>query len=204
MPSVRTAVTTSLALVAGSLARTVTWTRSAVERLWTLLRAAAARSVVWTQRVAAGPARTAPLGRRAGVSLAVALAAPVLAAVAAWWVLAAVGGPGTLGNWITGTWSGTDPAVAVALVVAAGAASARLVPTTVLVAGPVFGALVTRYGTEAPRLVSLPDAVVFAAAGAAVGGGLLGAVSFCLGVAVRRVVWVLTGGPGAAGRQAQP
>ena len=132
------------------------------------------------------------------MSLLVALAAPVLAAVAAWWVLAAVGGPETLGNWITGTWSGTD------LVVAAGAASAGLVPTTVLVAGPVFGAPVTRYGTEAPRLVSLPDAVVLAAAGAAVGGGLLGAVSFRLGAAVRRVVRVLTGSPGAAGRQARP
>jgi hypothetical protein len=200
MLSTRTAVT-------ASLARTVSWTRSAVERLWTLLRAAAARSVVWTRRVAAGPARTALLGRRADVSLLVALAAPVLAAVAAWWVLAAAGGLKTLGNRITGTWSGTDPAVvlavAVAFVVAAGAASAGLVPTTVLVAGPVFGALVTRYGTETPRVVSLPDAVVPAAAGAAVGGGLLGAVSFCLGVAVRRVVRVLTGGPGAAGRAAR-
>lgn len=223
MPSIRTAVTTSLVLAAGALAWVASWVRSAVERLWRLVRTAAgltrsatARAAARAQCVATGPARdlaagpvrTALLGRRTDVSLLVALTAPVTAVVAAWWVLTAVGGPETLGDWIVGTWSGTDPsvalAVAVTLVVAAGTASAALnsglVPTTVLVAGPVFGALVTRYGTEAPRLVSLPDAVVFAAAVAAVGGGLFGVVSFCLGAAVRRVVQVLTGGPGGAGR----
>lgn len=209
--------------MAGALARVAPWTHSAVERLWRLVRTAAARmrsaagqAVARARQVATGPVRdpavgpvrTALLGRRTEVSLLVSLTAPVLAAVAAWWVLTTVGGPETLGDWIAGTWSGTDPsvalAVAVTLVVAAGAASAAvnsgLVPTTVLVAGPVFGALVTRYGTEAPRLVSLPDAVLFAAAAAAVGGGLLGVVSFCLGAAVRRVVRVLTGDSGPAER----
>ncbi len=216
MPSIRTAVATSLVLAAGALAWVASWVHSAVERLWKLLRTAAAmtrsataRAVVWARRVvtgrardlAAGPVRTALLGYRTDVSLLVALTAPVLAGVAAWWVLTTVGGPETLGDWATGTWSGADPsvplAVAVTLVVAAGAASAAvnsgLVRTTVLVAGPVFGALVTRYGTEAPRLVSLPDAIVFAAVAAAVGRGVLGVVSFCLGAAIRRVVRALTG-----------
>jgi hypothetical protein len=142
------------------------------------------------------------------VSLLVALTAPVLAAVTAWWVLSAVGGPGALGDGVAGTWSGTDPsvplAVAVTLVVAAGATSAAvnsgLLPTTVLTAGPVFGAVVTRYGTESPRLVSLPDAVVFAAGAAVVGGGLLGVVSVLVGAAARRVVRVLVAGSGPAGR----
>ena len=223
MPSIRTAATTSLVLAAGALAWVASWTRSAVERLWRWLRTAVelARSVATragarTRDVAAGPARdlatgpvrTALLGRRTDASLLVVLTAPVLAAVAAWWVLTAVGGPGTLGNWVTGTWSGTDPsvalAVAVTLVVAAGATSAAvnsgLLPTTVLVAGPVFGALLTRYGTESPRLVSLPDAVVFAAGVAVVGGELLGVLSFVVGAGVRRVVRVLVGGSGPAGR----
>lgn len=90
------------------------------------------------------------------------------------------------------------------LVVAAGATSAALnsglLPTAVLVAGPVFGALLTRYGTESPRLVSLPDAVVFAAGVAVVGGGLLGLLSFVVGAGMRRVVSVLVGGSGPAGR----
>jgi hypothetical protein len=223
MPSIRTAVTTSLVLAAGALAWVASRARSTLERLRKLLRtaaaltrSAAARAVAWVRGVATGPARdlaagpvrTALLGRRADVSLLVALTAPVLAAAAAWWVLTAVGGPGTLGNWVTGTWSGTDPsvalAVAVTLVVAAGATSAAvnsgLLPTTVLVAGPVFGALLTRYGTESPRLVSLPDAVVFAAGVAVVGGGLLGVLSFVVGAGVRRVVRVLVGGSGPTGR----
>jgi hypothetical protein len=224
MPSTRAAVTTSLVFAAGALAWVASQTRAAVERCWRWLGTAvelvrsAARRVAARARdaaagpvreFAAGPVRTALLGRRTDVSLLVALTAPALAAVAAWWVIAAVGGYETLAAWTRGTWAGTAPSVAlvlaVTLVLAAGAASAAansgLVPTTTLVAGPVFGAVLTRYGTETgATVVSLPDAVAVATGGALFVGVPFGVTAFCLGAAVRRVVRTVAGGSGGAGR----
>jgi hypothetical protein len=98
---------------------------------------------------------------------------------------------------------GTNPStlvfVAVAVLVALGAVSAAvnsgLVPTTLLVAAPVFGATVTRYGTEVryswgTGVVSLPDAVAVAAAVAAVFGVPLAVCGFLLGAGLKHaVVW---------------
>lgn len=155
------------------------------------------------KRFVNGPLRTGLLGRRLDCSLVIALLAPVLAGVSAWWVGSRVGF-GTLELWVRGTWTGTDPSgfvfASVALLVALGtlsvAVNAGLVPTTLLVAGPVFGGAVTRYGTTVTHswgttVVSLPEAVGVATL-LAVGLGVPVAIcSFLLGVALRRVVTVL-------------
>ena len=148
---------------------------------------------------------------RVEMSLAVSLLAPVLAAGAALWVSGL--GFGTFLEWAEGTWYGTEPSAFVLLalvtLVALGAVSAAvnsgLLPTTLLVAGPVFGAAVTRYGTTVERgtgtaVVSLPEAVGVAALFAVAVGGPLAVVGFVLGVAARRVVLVFVDGdPRSAG-----
>lgn len=149
-----------------------------------------------------GPVLTGAFGRRREVSLLVILAAIPASAVTAWWVGSTVG-YATLEGWVRGTWYGTDPALAVfvgvAAVVGLGTVSAAVnsgfVPTATLVAAPVFGAALTRYGTEVPygtgtTVVSLPNAVVVAASFAALLGVPLAACSFLLGSAVRRLVRV--------------
>ena len=194
-------------------------------RLWSLLRAlgrwlrsAATEAVSWTgrafegpiRRAVAGPVRTALLGRRADVSLLVAFAAPVAALAAAWWVDASVGYE-ALQRMTEGTWDGTNPSalvfVAVGGLVALGAVSAAvnsgLVPTTLLVAAPVFGATVTRYGTEVryswgTGVVSLPDAVAGAAAVAAAFGVPLAVCGFLLGTGLKRAAEVVARESGAA------
>jgi hypothetical protein len=76
-----------------------------------------------------------------------------------------------------------------------------LVPTTLLVAGPVFGAVLTRYGTETgTTVVSLHNAVVVACGAALFVGVPFGVAAFYLGAAVRRVVRAVAGGSGPAGR----
>lgn len=153
------------------------------------------------RRVLAGPVRTALLGRRVEVSLVVVLLAPLLAAGAAWWVGSV--GFGTLVEWAEGTWTGTDPnslvllsaAALVALAAVSAAVNSGLVPTSLLVAGPLFGAAVVRYGTTVERtygahVVSLPEAVGVAALLAVAVGLPLALVGFVLGAAARRVVRV--------------
>jgi hypothetical protein len=190
-----------------------------VTRLWAPLRAAGRRfrAAVATvvprarrafagpvRRALAGPVRTVLLGRRADVSLLVTLATPVAAFAVAWWVDASVGYE-ALQRMTEGTWDGTNPStlvfVAVAVLVALGAVSAAvnsgLVPTTLLVAVPLFGATVTRYGTEVryswgTGVVSLPDAVAVAAAVAAVFGVPLAVCGFLLGAGLKRAVAVVT------------
>jgi hypothetical protein len=157
-----------------------------------------------------GPVRTALLGRRLEVSLVALLLAPVLAVGTAWWVASTVGFT-TLEQWVRGTWTGTNPSlavfVAVALLVALGAVSAGvnsgLLPTSALVAAPVFGAAVTRYGTTVAHtwgttVVSLPNAVGVAALVAVAVGGPIGLSGFLVGAALRRVVAVLRRGAGPA------
>ncbi|WP_255150851.1 hypothetical protein [Halorarius halobius] len=159
-----------------------------------------------------GPLRVGLFGRRVDVSLLAALVAPVLALATAWWVGSTVGF-GTVADWFVGTWTGRSPHLAVFLaagaLVALGAVSAAvnsgLVPTLLLVAGPLFGVGVTRYGRGATyypttEVVSLPEAVLGGLAVAAAFGVPLAVAGFCLGVCGRRVTDVLRGDSGPAAR----
>ncbi|WP_435127778.1 hypothetical protein [Halobaculum sp. D14] len=192
------------------------WVSAAAGALWTRTRRAAdvARRVVSgpVRRTVTGPLRVAVVGRRTDVSLLAALLSPALALVVAWWVGSSVG-YSALEAAVRGTWTGTDPAVGVFVaagaLLALGAANAGvnsgLLPTTLLVAAPVFGAAATRYGTRVAyetgaAVVSLPEAVAVAAAVAVAVGAPLGVAAFCLGAAVRRVVRVVGRGPGSSSR----
>ncbi|MFC6940345.1 hypothetical protein ACFQE8_10280 [Salinirubellus sp. GCM10025818] len=211
MPSTDTPIHAAVAAVSATLAAVAARVRRLVVGLRSLAAGTAAgiRDLLGgpVRRALVGPVRTALLGRRAEVSLAVALSGLVLAVGAAWWV----GDLGfeTLLRWVEGTWAGTDPrafvlagaAALVALAAVSAGVNSGLVPTTMLVAGPVFGAAVTRYGTTVERgtgtaVVSLPEAVGVAALFAVAVGLPLAAVGFVLGVAARRVVHVFADGSG--------
>jgi hypothetical protein len=197
MPSTDTPIHAAVAAVSATLAAVA----ARVRRLVVGLRSLAAGTAAGIRDLLGGPVR------RAEVSLAVALSGLVLAVGAAWWV----GDLGfeTLLRWVEGTWAGTDPrafvlaaaAALVALAAVSAGVNSGLVPTTMLVAGPVFGAAVTRYGTPVERgtgtaVVSLPEAVGVAALFAVAVGLPLAAVGFVLGVAARRVVHVFADGSG--------
>jgi hypothetical protein len=204
---------TTLSLLAAAAAGLPSTLWTALNRLRTGLRRLGARLSPLARRAGGfltGPVRVVVLGRRPAVSLLVVAVAPVLAAATAWWVGSAVG-YGTLVDLVGGTWDRTDPATAVCLVVgllvalgdASAAVNSGLVPTTVLVAGPVFGAAATRYGTTVvepwgPVVVSLPDALAFAARVALVVGVPVGVCAFLLGATVRRLVGAVRGGPAGA------
>lgn len=155
-----------------------------------------------------GPLRVFLLGRRTDVSLLVTLVAPVLALAATWWVGSTVGYE-TLVAWVRGTWFGTDPSLAVfaaagALVVLgsiSAAGNSGVLPTSLLVSAPIFGAAVTRYGTTVTytwgtQVVSLPNAVGTAIL-FALGFGLpLAVTGFLLGGLLRRVVTIFRGQSG--------
>ncbi|WP_206674359.1 MULTISPECIES: hypothetical protein [Halolamina] len=150
------------------------------------------------------------VGRRTDVSLLAVLLAPVLALAATWWVGSTVGYE-TLATWVRGTWFGTAPSLAVfvaagALIVLgaiSAAANSGVLPTSLLVSAPIFGAAVTRYGTTVTytwgtEVVSLPNAVGMAIL-LALGFGLPIAVTgFILGGLVRRIVTVFRGQSGPA------
>jgi hypothetical protein len=188
-------------------------TRSSLERLvaglrWLLAGLVAAgrrvgiRSLAVVRgpvgRLVRGPLATLLFGRRAAGAVLLAGVAPVVAVLTAGVVAATTGYP-PLERWLVGTWTGTDPHAAVfagaALFVGLAATSAAveggLLPTTALVAGPLFGVAVTRYGTTVStgvgeRVVSLPDALAFAFGVAAVGGVTVGVVGYGIGAALRR------------------
>ena len=160
------------------------------------------------KRFVVGPLQVILLGKRRDVSLLVLLLAPALALGTAWWVGSTVGYE-TVAEWVRGTWYGTSPSVpvfiAAALLVALAAISAAvnsgLLPTTVLVAAPLFGTAVTRYGTEVTyswgtTTVSLPEAVGVATMLSFTFGLPLAVCGFLVGSAVRRIVAVIAGGPG--------
>lgn len=211
MPSTDTPLHAAVAAVSATVAAVAARVRRLVVCLRSLAAgiAAGVRDLLGgpVRRVLVGPVRTALLGRRAEVSLVVTLSGLVLAAGAAWWV----GGLGfeTLLEWTEGTWTGTDPrtfvlaaaAALVALAAVSAGVNSGLVPTTMLVAGPVFGAAVTRYGTTVERgtgtaVVSLPEAVGVAALFAVAVGLPLAVAGVVLGAAARRVVYVFADGPG--------
>jgi len=210
MASIDTGLRAAGAAVLAALSSAVARVRRLLSWAWSLLAAGSARGRAVldgpVRRALAGPVRAALFGRRTEVSLVVALFAPLLAAAAAW----VIGGIGfeTLLDWAEGTWDGTDPssfvllsaAALVALAAVSAAVNSGLVPTTLLVAGPVFGAAITRYGTTVERVygthvVSLPEAVGVAALLALAVGVPLALAGFVLGAAARRVVRTLTDGP---------
>ncbi|WP_155119401.1 hypothetical protein [Halomicrobium katesii] len=152
--------------------------------------------------------RNGLFGRRLEVSLLAGLLSVPLALLTTWWVRSTMG-YATLEAWVRGTWYGTDPALTVFLGVAAllvlatasAAVNSGLLPTTLLVAGPVFGVGVARYGTTltyeyGASVVSLPDAVGTAALFAIVFGVPIAVCGFVLGSALRRVTAVLADGSG--------
>jgi hypothetical protein len=193
--------------------RALSRTRSSLERLLSSLRwlltalvaggrrvggsaVAIARGPV--ARLVRGPVSTLLVGRRLGVSVLVGGVAPVLAVLTAAVVASTTGYP-PLERWAVGTWTGTDPraavfvgaAVLVGLAAASAAVNGGLLPTTVLVAAPLFGVAVTRYGTVVAtpygeRVVSLPDAVAFAFGVAAAGGVIAAVVGYAVGAGLRR------------------
>ncbi|WP_227133787.1 hypothetical protein [Halorubellus salinus] len=138
-------------------------------------------------------------GRRTSVSVGIVALAAALAVGAAQHVFATVGYE-TLESWVYGTWTGTNPeplvflgvAALLALAVASAAVNAGLVPTTALVAAPVYGIAFTRYGTSetfsrfGPDVVSLPEAAAFAAFAALLAAVPIAVVGFAVGVALRR------------------
>lgn len=143
------------------------------------------------------------LGRRLDVSLLLCLLAPVLAMLTLWWVGATVE-YGALERAVRGTWSGRAPSQGVFLAVAAllslalisATLNSGLLPTTVLVAAPIFGAAVTRYGTTVTyewgaTVVSLPNAVGVGLVVALGFGAPIAVGGFVLGAGLRRVGVVL-------------
>lgn len=184
--------------------RTGAWLVAAVGWVVTAVAEPAVRVVRGpVARVVRGPLTTLLLGRRASVSVVLVVLAPLLAALTAGVVASTTGYP-PLQRWLVETWTGTDPrvvvfvggALLVGLAAASAAANAGLLPTVVLVAGPLFGVAITRYGTVVdrgfgPRAVSLPDATAFALGVAAVGGVTAGLVGYGLGAGLRRAVGVV-------------
>jgi len=143
--------------------------------------------------------KTLLVGRRNEVSVATVLLAAVLAPAVTWWVATTSGYP-PLEQWLVGTWTGTDPywivfagtAVLVGIGTISAAVNSGVIPTSLLVMAPLFGLAVTRYGTRytepvfGPQVVSLPEAVEFATAVAALGGLPLALAGFVLGELLRR------------------
>jgi len=149
-------------------------------------------------RFVRGPLATLLFGRRTAVSIILVGLAAIVAALTAGVVTATTGYP-PLERWLAETWTGTDPQAAVfvggTLLLGLAAASAvvegGLVPTTTLVAAPLFGVAITRYGTVVTThygeyVVSLPEALAFAFAVAAVGGVTVGVVGYGVGAGLRR------------------
>ncbi|QLG60865.1 hypothetical protein [Halorarum salinum] len=162
------------------------------------------------KQFASGPLRVSLTGRRTDVSLLVVLLAPVLALAATWWVSSTVGYE-ALVTWVRGTWFGTNPSLAVfaaagGLVVLgsiSAAVNSGILPTSLLVSAPIFGAAVTRYGTTVSyswgtQVVSLPNAVGMATLLALSFGLPIAVTGFLLGSLFRRTVTVFRGQSGPA------
>lgn len=162
------------------------------------VRLAASGLNQYVRPVITGPVKAFMLGRRTGVSVGLILASPVSTIVVALWIRTTTGYL-PLQSWVRETLTGTQPHAIVFLGVAAllglgmlvSAANSGLVPTTLIVSGPVFGAAVTKYGTiytephMAGQIVSLPEAVEFALAGAILVGVPIAMFGFVLGLLLR-------------------
>ncbi|AFK21094.1 hypothetical protein E6P09_18170 (plasmid) [Haloferax mediterranei ATCC 33500] len=187
---------------------TIAWLYNLLKRVWRFTRTATTFSLRRTRELLNGPVRdivTGPLrralfGRRVDISLGAVLLAPIIALVTAWWV-GSTFGYYALEEWALGTWNGTNPTALVFLgfgfLLAVGTVSAAvnngLIPTAVLVSAPIFGAAVTRYGTEVTyhwgtTIVSLPNALGVATLIALGVGTPIAICGWLLGVAVRSLI----------------
>jgi hypothetical protein len=210
-------VLTGFSRIAAAFARLRDGCRRAFARTRTLLGAAGTRTRTALggagARLLADSVRTFLFGRRAAVSVLVATLGVVLAGATAWGVASITGYP-PLERWLGETWTGTDPHAVVflatfllvALAAASAASNAGLLPTAALVAGPLFGVGLTRYGTVVSTgygqyVVSLPEAVAFAAAVAAIGGAAVTVVGYAVGAGLRRAVRVVRADPKYPARQ---
>ncbi|MBX0349437.1 MULTISPECIES: hypothetical protein [Haloarcula] len=218
--SLRSSLTTAVALAIAAVSWAAATARTATSLAWTILRGATARlqSSARTglreshrvlagplRRAVTGPVRDALLGRRLDISLLIGLLTVPLALGSVWWVDANVGYD-ALVELVSGTWDGTSPELGVflaaAVLVGLGAVSAGLnsglLPTSGLVIAPIFGAALTRYGTSVPTygggttVVSLPEAVAYAAYVGVAFGVPIALCGFLLGAGLRRVGVVLT------------
>lgn len=218
--SLRDSAATALTYCAAAVLWAVARGRDAVTWMWRTLRTLTTRGRTNAQtaladgrrvlggplrRAVTGPVRTALLGRRPSVSLLAGLLAAPLALGSSWWVSTNVGYQ-ALVDLVTGTWYGTAPHLGVFLtlgvLVGLGATSAGLnsglLPTTGLVVAPIFGAALTRYGTTVTAwdggttVVSLPEAVAYAAYVGVAFGVPIAVAGFLLGAGLRRVGTVLT------------
>ena len=150
--------------------------------------------------------RTALFGRRLDVSATVLLVAPVLALATHQW--AATVGYTRIRGWVHGTWFGTNPQLVVflgvgallALAVLSAASNSGLLPTTLLVMGPVFGIAFARYGLTLRYYgaVGVPNAVEVGVVLAVAFGVPIACVGFVLGTVVRRMATALRGKRGGA------
>lgn len=139
------------------------------------------------------------VGRRPDVTAAAAFVAPVLALGTEWWVVDAYGYR-QVEVWVFGTWNGSDPqsivflgvAALVALAAGYAAVNSGLLPSTLLVMGPVFGIGFARYGlTTGQHTVGIPNAAGVAAVLALLYGVPIGATGFVLGTILRRTAGAL-------------
>jgi len=205
---------TLLAWVHAVAAATVAWTTAKTRRTLGTLREWLTMVRERLHRFAAGPLydllvgpmKRGLLGRHVALSAGAVLVAPVFALGANWWVVS-TSSFAQIEQTLRGTWNGTDPhtvvfLVAFLLVATAAvyaAANAGLLPTTLMVSAPIFGAGFSVYGTvDAAGVVSLPDAVAVATGVAILFGVPVALVGFAVGLALRRVATVLRGrtGPG--------
>jgi len=211
-PSLQSAADRAVSTLVFAAALLVDATTSAASLLWRALGDVARRlHSAWrrgrgsaselsgpAKRFATGPLRAFLLGRRTGRSVVLTLSSPVLALATAWWVGSTVGYESLVAS-VRGTWFGTDPALPVfaavgallLLAAASAAANSGVLPTTLLVSAPVFGAALTRYGTTVTytwgaEVVSLPSAVGFAVVIGVGVGAPIAVVGFCLGFLTRR------------------
>jgi hypothetical protein len=188
------AATSATSLLRQSLARVARGLRT----VWRRGKGSASELSGPAKRVVAGPLRVFLVGRRASRSLLVTLSSPALAIAVAWWVGSTVGYESFAAS-VRGTWFGTDPSLSVfaavgallLLAAASAAANSGILPTTLLVSAPVFGAVLTRYGTTVTytwgvEVVSLPNAVGTAALLGVMFGVPIAVAGFSLGAVARR------------------
>lgn len=143
--------------------------------------------------------RTLLLGRDTNVSMFIGLVALLGVGVSSWWISSTIGAD-PLAEAAVDTWTGQslDQTVLLATValvttgVVSAAINSGLVPTFLLVASPLFGAGLARYGTAqtvlgTTHVVSLNEAFLDGAGAAIVIGSPLAAVALHLGVIIRHL-----------------
>ena len=195
----------ALAFLYVSLRRLVATTRSlgGTATRWFASRGVSSRrrveSVLTAERTRRATRRAwrGLVGRRLDVSAAAALLAPLLALGTELWVVDTYGYR-RIEQWVLGTWTGADPrmivflgvALLVALAAAFAAGNSGLLPSIVLVMGPIFGVGFARYGLtfEYYGTVGIPNATGVALVLAVAYGVPIGTAGFVIGSVARLIV----------------